>query len=304
MVTTNSERPATPVAVNSDISGSTGPPFRSLEAVAAAGFSHVTWGHHWDTDFLYSQHERAAIAEALERLGLNVVDLHGTSGVEKCWYSPAEYERRAGVELVRNRIAMAAELGADAVVLHPMVSDPDFLEIERERGAESLREIEEYAREQGVAIALENLFAGERTHRFDLALQNLDTIEYYLGRFDPEYLGFCWDTGHCFILGRTALERCAQIARERLRALHLNDNRGDKDQHSAPMTWHRDWDLIAEAIAESPYPVGKPLAVEVDALQNGPEETGFLLDVREKSAAFAALYDRASAACAARAARE
>ncbi len=285
------EAAATAVAVNSDISGSRGSPFRSLEAVASAGFLYVTWGHHWDTDFIYCESETAAIAEALETLGLKLVDLHGTSGVEKCWYSPVEYERRAGVELVRNRIAMAGRLGADAVVLHPMVSDPDLLMSERERGAESLREIEGYARERGVGIALENLFAGERTKRLDLAMQNLDTIEYYLGRFDAEYLGFCWDTGHSFILGEDAHERCAQLARPRLRALHLNDNRGDKDQHSAPMTWHDDWRFIAEVIAESPYPAGKPLAAEVDALQNGDDEARFLVDVYKNSAAFAELYD-------------
>ena len=54
----------------------------------------------------------------LREFNLAVNDLHGSAGREKAWGSPREYERLAGVELVKNRIDMAARLGTDVVIMH------------------------------------------------------------------------------------------------------------------------------------------------------------------------------------------
>ena len=64
---------------------------------------------------------------------------------------PVEYERLAGVELVKNRIYMSSILGGDAVVLHPfVVYDKDILPFiqgtgaEKSEGAGMLRKIMQY----------------------------------------------------------------------------------------------------------------------------------------------------------------
>ncbi|MFO8065282.1 MAG: sugar phosphate isomerase/epimerase family protein [Spirochaetia bacterium] len=283
----------TEIAVNTDIDGSDGSPFPSIDMAAEAGFTHLTWGHQFNTDFMYSHAEVRAIARRLSARGMRLTDTHGSSGIEKCWYSSVEYERLAGVELIRNRIDMTAALGGDAVVLHPMVTGPDELDESRKQGTQSLKELEHYAVNAGVVLALENIVRSERTGRRDDGRQCFETIEYFFDRFSPEFVGFCWDTGHCLITGAGAMERAAGLARERLRVLHLNDNPGDWDQHSPPLTWKPDgWDAVAEAIADSPYPQSKPFVFEIDARNNGGNPRAFLQQVHEKALAFDELYTR------------
>ncbi len=96
------------LSITTDYVHDTGNPEPYLRGIAAAGFSHLHWCHHWNTDFLYSAYEVEQIAAWLDDLGLAMLDVHAGHGREKAWGSPREYERLAGVELVENRIAMAS----------------------------------------------------------------------------------------------------------------------------------------------------------------------------------------------------
>ena len=100
------------VAFATNFIASTGSPVFQLEKIAEAGFTHVHWCHHWNTDFLYGKHEIEQCRKWLKDIGLILTDIHGSEGQEKSWYSPVEYQRKAGVELVLNRIQMLDALGA------------------------------------------------------------------------------------------------------------------------------------------------------------------------------------------------
>ncbi len=73
-----------------------------LRHIADAGFTHI----HLGSDFIYSQSEIDQIKTWLNDFGLKMVDLHASHGIEKNWVSLHNYERLAGVELVKNRICM------------------------------------------------------------------------------------------------------------------------------------------------------------------------------------------------------
>lgn len=257
------------LSINSDYKNDTGYPFTDFLHIAEAGFTHIHWCHHWNTDFLYSAPEIIEVKRQLKKYKLQLSDAHGSSGAEKCWYSPMEYERLSGVELVKNRIYMTAILGGDAVVIHPfVVYDKSAVKEYRTQGLKSLEELEKFASSCGIKIALENLFQADGSGINDVELENIDTLEYYFSKFSPETIGFCWDIGHCIILGEKAFERCERFAKERLTVMHINDNKGDFDQHSAPFTWYGEWERIAEVIALSPYPKEKPVLLEVDMKKN------------------------------------
>lgn len=271
--------------INTDFINDTGNPFLNFRAVADAGFSHIHWGHQWNTDFIYADAEIAEIKKQLYNHNLRLSDTHASSGVEKCWFSPLEYERLAGVELLKNRIYMTAVLGGDAVVLHPFVLyEADNLQRCRDQGLKSLSEVEAFSRSCGVRVALENLFQADGSGIRDEGLENLDTLDFYFSRFSPDFLGFCWDIGHCLILGDEAFRRSALFAGERLAVMHLNDNRGDFDQHSSPFTWSNRWEWIAEVIAGSPYPVEKPVLVEVIEGRNPSPSTAEFLEKNHSAA--------------------
>lgn len=107
------------IALNTDYYSGTGSPEMPLRYLAEAGFTHVHWCHQWCTDFLYGKAEIDAIGRLLRGLGLTLLDIHGSAGVEKCWFSTVEYQRRAGVELVANRVGMFTALGGTgAVMMH------------------------------------------------------------------------------------------------------------------------------------------------------------------------------------------
>ena len=78
------------IALNTDYLEGTGKPEKYLQMMAEAGFTHVHWCHHWNTDFMYGLSEINQYKKVFKCLGLTLLDIHGSSGQEKCWYSTDE----------------------------------------------------------------------------------------------------------------------------------------------------------------------------------------------------------------------
>jgi sugar phosphate isomerase/epimerase len=229
------------LAMTTDFVSGKGDPLPALRQIADAGFRHVHWCHQWNTDFAYGDAELRAIGDALRELGLSVNDIHGSQGLEKAWESPIERQRQAGVELVANRLDMAARLSCHVVVMHAVQP-----EAEGERAAywarlrRSLDELRPLAASRGVRIALENL-----------PEEKFDTVDRALGLYGPDFLGLCYDSGHGNLTpgGLDRLERL----KGRLIALHLHDNDGAADKHWLPFAGTVDWPRLAGIIAASGY---------------------------------------------------
>ena len=229
------------LSITSDYFESHGDPQPYLERIAAAGFTHLHWCHHWNTDFLYSEHEINQIEQWCADYGLKVLNLHASHGREKYWCSFLEYQRKAGVELVKNRIAMAARLGADVVIVH--VPSSVGAEIRDEMLGPvraSLNEITPFARSHNIRIAVENMESDD-----------FGMLTSLLNEYDPDVLGLCYDCGHGNIDGR-GLDNLEKV-KDRLIALHLHDNDGLNDQHKIPFTGNINWERLVRIIAESPY---------------------------------------------------
>jgi sugar phosphate isomerase/epimerase len=228
---------------------STGCPEPYLRRIAEAGFSHVHWCHHWSTDFLYADCEIEQIERWFKEFGLSLTDLHASAGAEKGWCSARDYERLAGIELVQNRIAMAARLGSDAIILHLPSEPGDAAEREAcwARVRRSLDELEPFARARGVRIALEN--GGK---------DNFDALEQVFALYGPDFIGLCYDSGHGHVAGN-GLDRLDRV-KDRLVSIHLHDNDGTADQHKLPFDGTVDWPRLARLLAASSY--RKPVSLE------------------------------------------
>jgi len=203
-----------------------------LRKIAEAGFSHVHWGHHWHTDYLYSDSEIIKIKKCLKEYGLRLLDLHGP---EKLWFSPLEDERLKGVELVKNRIIMTQQLSSDVVILHTEnsegVGDLNYLRM-------SLDVLCPFAKKHNILIALENY-------------RDFEIIKKLLSEYGPEYVGLCYDSGHGNLVpnGLDFLESF----KERLISVHLHDNDGNKDLHKIPFSGTVDWERLTRIMAKSAY---------------------------------------------------
>ncbi len=270
------------LSITTDYQTSQGNPYPYLRAIAEAGFTHIHWCHQWNTDFIYHPSEIDQIGRWLHELGLQLLDTHGSEGKEKFWYAPEEYARLAGVELVKNRIDFTATLGGDTVVMHayPATTDPALAQYNDhifDQLRRSLDDLQPYAMERGIKIALENLidFAGVRAGAVAAAdaIDNFDLILRVYEHYGPEYIGFCYDSGHA-ILGHSRMKRLAPLM-SRLCVLHLNDNDGQGDLHLLPFAGAVDWELAAKLIADSPY--DKPMSYEVSMNKMGIDDEAVYL---------------------------
>lgn len=239
------------LSLTTDYAAGTGCPEPYLRRIAEAGFTHVHWCHQWNTDFAYAGCEIRQIEAWLRELGLRLNDLHGSVGPEKNWCSSVEYERQAGIELVKNRVRMSHVLGADVVIMH-IPAEPESAQ---EAGAywdrlrRSLDAVEGEARRYAVRIAVENL----------TCQGTFDTIAALFSLYGSDYLGLCYDAGHGNVTG-DGLQRLAGL-RDRLIAVHLHDNDTSGDQHRLPFCGTIDWQLLMQLVADSAY--AKPLSFEV-----------------------------------------
>jgi sugar phosphate isomerase/epimerase len=270
-------------SMTSDYVKSTGNPQPYLKRIAEAGFTHVHWCHQWDTDFLYCDSEIVQIKKWFDEYGLKLTDLHATAGREKCWVSSLEYERLAGVELVKNRIEMAARLEADVIIVHPS-NTPDLLdsrEKHRDNFLRSLDELQFFAKSHGVRLALENVM-------FDAYIINQG-----LDNYGSDYVGICYDSGHGNFLEGSGLD-WLELRKERLISLHLHDNDGTSDQHKIPFTGIVDWERLTRIIAESPY--NKAVNLECGIHNTGSDsEMDFLVKSLEAAKKIEAMIERAGA---------
>ena len=262
------------LSMTTDYFMSSGCPEPYLRRIAEAGFTHVHWCHQWKTDFLYCDAEIRQIGQWLQDFGLGLTDLHASAGMEKAWVSEREYQRQAGVELVRNRMEMTARLGSDVIIMH--LEEP--AEAGRagafwDQAHRTLDELEPAARQLGVRIALEN--------------GHFDTLERAFAWYGPAYIGLCYDSGH----GNASkgLNRLEQH-KDRLISVHLHDNDGTADQHRLIFSGTVDWPRLARLIAESSY--RKWMSLETTMANAGiRDEKEFLRQAFETGTAFSQMVD-------------
>jgi sugar phosphate isomerase/epimerase len=249
------------LSISTDYRIGTGGAELYLRRIADAGFTHIHWCQEWCTDYLYSPDEICEIKAQLKACNLLLSDLHSSICENGNWGSPNENIREAGIDLMKNRLEMTAELGGDAVIVHlpyGFFYDREFPV--RNAAYYSLDEIIPYAAKLGIRIALENM-----------PVDNTYDIESLFSKYGLLVLGLCYDSGHGNISGG-GLDRLDTL-KQYLVATHLHDNDGNTDQHRIPFTGTVDWPRLTSIIAASPY--NKPLTLEVTARPN-EEDTAFL----------------------------
>jgi len=268
------------LSITSNYYKDTGCPAPYLKRIADAGFTHIHWGHHWSTDFLYSKWEIERIGRWFEEFGLKLLDLHASAGMEKYWMSLEEHERLAGVELVENRINMAAELSTDVIILHMLLPlEGDDRTKYRDQARRSLDALEPAAKKMNVRIALENGVFKDLKDMF--------------ANYSPDFLGLCYDAGHGNMIA-DGLDQLESL-KERLISIHLHDNDGVNDQHKLLFSGTLDWPRLARVLAESAYK--KCVSMEV-AMRNHEidDERQFLAQAFETGTTFAKMIKEQSGA--------
>jgi len=224
-------------SITTDYFTDIGDPVPYLEKISEAGFSHIHWCHEWSTDHIYSDDEIEKIKKKLSDLDLKVLDIHASYGVETSWGALDEDQRRAGVDLVKNRIDMADKLYSGVIIMHT----PEYIDSIRK----SLDELRPYAKSRNIKIAIENI-------------KNFPVVDKYFSDYSSDFLGLCYDSGHGN-LEKNSYEWLDKF-KDRLISIHIHDNDGKRDLHQIPFAGTVEWERLAKILARSSY--GKCVSLE------------------------------------------
>lgn len=215
------------------------------------------------------------LKDAAKKHGVSFAMAHAIFPV----YSPKHPEiNEYLVQVVIKQLAVCHYLRIPALVVHPITS--------ADRQEEWSLNMQLYprlipaAREYGVKICLENLFAWGPGHGYRRACADaseacryIDTLNELAGE---EIFGFCYDVGHANLLGCNIYEDLKLLG-HRLTVLHIHENDGRMDCHCIPYTYKNsskcttDWKGFLRGLKEIGYE--GPLNFETfAALKDTPRE--------------------------------
>lgn len=134
---------------------------------------------------------------------------------------------KGAIDLIVRQIEMLSAMGVRAAVLHgDEMEGVDISHSQKiEKNIEALSRLAERARDCGVTVCLENL------QRF---FTSVDEILYVIDKVGSDLFGICLDTGHLHLAATSSQREFILKAGKRLKALHIADNDGSRDQHRAP----------------------------------------------------------------------
>jgi len=219
---------------------------RKLVLFADHGFEYLHWCDDWSNDTLYHEEDMKHYRRLVDDAGLRCLDVHGTA-TDSISIDADDSARKAYVKLLENRVEFCSVMDGDSVVIHPPRYEAPLLDKRLERSIQTLDAIRPLCEDLGVMIAVENCAQSDER-----------ILGTYFSKYPPEFVGFCFDSGHANINGN--MDDLFEFG-DRLKALHLHDNKGKSDDHQPPFFGSVDWGRVMGWINESGY--GKPLNFEV-----------------------------------------
>ena len=146
------------------------------------------------------------------------------------------------------------------IVMHPGTYPDDHMDFResKRRNYEYFMPKLELAAKVGCGIAIENMAddygSGRNQHRRPLGsycTTHVDLCE-LVDSFDMPNVGICWDFGHAQLMGIDQREALRYMGK-RLKATHVADNSGKKDDHILPFQGSLDWRSVLPVLSEIGY---------------------------------------------------
>lgn len=237
-----------------DFSGYNVSQFDSLRYIREAGFRYADYNFHLDYlrgDGVYLkdfEHYFAAIREHSEKIGIKLVQAHAPMGdpigSEQC------LDNSHFIRDTLRCVDAAGAFGVENLVIHSGyrmgISKEECFRENREFFLKILERAERF----GLNILVENFnkMCIDGVFWIDNAQDLFDFIEYV----DHPLLHGVWDVGHAN-LQSMAQEDEIRILGSHLKALHIQDNDGAKDDHLTPFLGTLDLDSVMRGLAEVGY---------------------------------------------------
>lgn len=181
------------------------------------------------------------IADTAARFDISFVQAH--AHVYNFYKEPNAGDK---YELLRRSLQGAAMLGIPWVVFHPSRMEGEDAARAIADNTEYFKPLVELAEELGTGIALENMSREVYGFLYGEELAQL------IDALDSNRVGACWDVGHAHVAGVDHAKELRALG-SRLKALHVQDNDGRSDGHTAPFFGTIDWKAFMAALRDIDY---------------------------------------------------
>ena len=182
--------------------------------------------------------------------------------------SVANLERRARIasmDEIKRAIEVAEHLPFRYLVLHLGVPDEEYDLNKFDAAFTSLEHLNLFAKERGAQILLENIPSALSTPERMLMFFQYTRLD----------LKVCFDTGHAHLTG--GVQPAFHTLKDHIAAVHLHDNRGEKDEHLLPFEGAIDWAQTMRDVRS--LGVEFPFLFEVNSERHDPGLLGRLPEV-------------------------
>ena len=213
-----------------------------LESMRRAGYQHFElFCNRPHIDF----HNRAllrAIGRWFQENALPAPSLHlpfveNVGPTQRLWISALDPERRhreAALDEIKRSLELSDHTALSYVVLHLGNPREKFSPLAFEYAYAAIRQIRAFA---GVEVMIENI---------PNEISTLERLEEFKTASQLDDLGICYDTGHGHLQDDNP-------SFDRIRAMHVHDNNGEKDEHLWPFDGTLDWHALIEKLVIANY---------------------------------------------------
>jgi sugar phosphate isomerase/epimerase len=185
--------------------------------------------------------------------------------------SVAYLERRlriASMDEIKRAIEVAELLPFRYLVLHLGLPYEEYDLSKFDAAFTSIEHLNIFAKERGAQILLENIPSELSTPEHILLFLHYTRLD----------LKVCFDTGHAHMAG--GVQPAFRTLHERIAAMHVHDNHGEKDEHLLPYEGEIDW---AQAIPDFRSAGGQfPILFELSAERNEPDVLARVREVTDR----------------------
>lgn len=236
----------------------------ALQKIAAAGFDAIDYSMHLyslsDGIFDLSREEIArrysVYGAQAKAVGLTVGQLHA---IYPTWTGCAKSDERRCTAVILGILAAGA-MDCPYVIVHPMIPDA---KTDGSSRAKIWRMNQEFyislipiLRECRTKLCIENMFSFEGGRYVPNCVSTAEDMAEYIDRMNDiageERFAACLDTGHAHLLGLDLAGMVCALG-SRLQTLHLHDNDGRGDAHTAPYMGTLNWDRFLRALRTVGY---------------------------------------------------
>lgn len=224
-------------------------PEGAVDELAAAGFTHAELSLEHGRVLLRREGTPTEIGAALKAYATD----RGFAFIQGHLDLDLMLTERKDLEELKRWLELFAAIGIRSAVLHATGASDEPHERQLALRSAALRELLTHIEGLDLVICLENLFSNPMVRTADGILELIEASG------GSDQLGICLDIGHLHranfhgVTGQTSRE-FIQKAGSRLKALHIQDNHGENDDHLLPFTVKGlDWKMLMQALEENGY---------------------------------------------------